>query len=324
MFDEDFNEIVVNESVAPFCRGYKCAAQQKKLSKEYGTFTFKETQLKTICISNCEYDIDDDVVFYRTIKQEMLCLTFMNVGNSRFSCAPIGNCTMSQNSCNLFYLSGGEATETQLEKGSGNDVTDVILSAEYIMQLAERFPDVFEGICRKVEHRQSFALYENGMFATPDVQQIARQIKEADLLGNAAALYVEAKIQELFVLLTCKTSGCERNAVPCVLRDKMLEAKYILEKNYNAPPALCELAKQVGVSGTTMKSCFKKMFNTTVYGYLFDYRMSKASSLLRKNTDLNISEIADMTGYEHQAHFCTAFKRKFGMTPSDYRGKACV
>ncbi|MDR0750669.1 MAG: AraC family transcriptional regulator [Tannerellaceae bacterium] len=40
-----------------------------------------------------------------------------------------------------------------------------------------------------------------------------------------------------------------------------------------------------------------------------------------RDTDKTIQEIADLTGYEYQSHFTTAFKRKFYVSPQEYRSK---
>lgn len=324
MHDNDLKEYSIGTYISPFDREQTYLDKRKKRYKHLGDFQFKETFLSDICINTCEYCIDNDLLLKGTTRGEMVCLTFMNQGNTDFSCGAIKNCILSPNTFNLFYINDEASTKTLLEKGRANNALDIVISKDYISRMTEKYPEVFGSLYRKIERKYCFALFENGLFTSYDMQQTIKQIREANILGNAAPLYIEAKIQELFALMACNTNNCGNEAVSCALQDKMVEAKLILEKNFNAPPSLNELAKQVGVSGTTMKYYFKKVFNSTVYGYLFDFRMSKAETLLKNNKDLNISEIADLTGYEHAAHFCTAFKRKFGVTPSSYREKACV
>ena len=43
--------------------------------------------------------------------------------------------------------------------------------------------------------------------------------------------------------------------------------------------------------------------------------MERARYLLRE-TEFSIGEISDQLGYKNQHHFSTAFKKQFGMTPS--------
>ena len=51
---------------------------------------------------------------------------------------------------------------------------------------------------------------------------------------------------------------------------------------------------------------------------LTDIRMQKACDLL-KNTTLRVLEVSSAVGYENTEHFYRAFRRKTGLTPSEYR-----
>ena len=52
--------------------------------------------------------------------------------------------------------------------------------------------------------------------------------------------------------------------------------------------------------------------------FLIDYKMHKAASLL-VSTSLSVKEIANNVGYEDQLVFSKAFKKKFGMSPKNYK-----
>jgi AraC-like DNA-binding protein len=85
-------------------------------------------------------------------------------------------------------------------------------------------------------------------------------------------------------------------------------------------PSLHELAAMVGTNECTLKKAFKQEFGTTVFQYLFDYRMDLAVRYLL-DTSLPIAEIGLKLGYDYPSHFCTAFKRKYGMSPVEYRAR---
>lgn len=70
----------------------------------------------------------------------------------------------------------------------------------------------------------------------------------------------------------------------------------------------------VGINQTKLKSGFKQLFGTTVFGYLTDIRMEKARLLILSEKK-NVGEVADLVGYQHPHHFAAAFKRKFGYSP---------
>mgnify|MGYP000134492361 FL=1 len=56
----------------------------------------------------------------------------------------------------------------------------------------------------------------------------------------------------------------------------------------------------------------------TPWEYLLEYRLSRSMELLDKK-DLNISEVAEMTGFSTVSYYITEFKKKMGDTPLGYR-----
>jgi AraC family transcriptional regulator, activator of mtrCDE len=79
-----------------------------------------------------------------------------------------------------------------------------------------------------------------------------------------------------------------------------------------------EMAKIVGLSTSHFQRLFKSNTGITPATYLRDLRLEKARQLL-ETTFRNISEIRDETGMRHDNHFTHDFKKKFGVTPTEYR-----
>ena len=52
--------------------------------------------------------------------------------------------------------------------------------------------------------------------------------------------------------------------------------------------------------------------------YVIDLRITRASELLMQD-ECDIREIASQVGYPNPSYFTRTFKKRFGMTPSEYR-----
>lgn len=52
--------------------------------------------------------------------------------------------------------------------------------------------------------------------------------------------------------------------------------------------------------------------------FIMDIRLKRRAQLLRES-DLTISEIADMTGFINPKYFSVCFKKHFEQTPSDFK-----
>ena len=95
--------------------------------------------------------------------------------------------------------------------------------------------------------------------------------------------------------------------MPCV--DPQLSAVLTLihqspEKNWTVD----SLAKQVNFSRSTFAARFKEQVGEAPLQYLTQWRMYRASRLLR-STDLPLVAIAEQVGYQSEAAFSKAFKR---------------
>lgn len=96
------------------------------------------------------------------------------------------------------------------------------------------------------------------------------------------------------------------------------EAEHILNNNYTNPPTISQLSKMVALNEYKLKKGFREMFGKTIYEYVRELRMRNAKNLL-ENDNLSISQVAYMVGYINTSHFARAFKKKYGLNPSDLR-----
>lgn len=81
-----------------------------------------------------------------------------------------------------------------------------------------------------------------------------------------------------------------------------------------------DLAKSASISKTEVIRCFKAIMGQSPINYLNDYRLKKASYLL-VNSEKNVQEIAEECGFDDNSYFSKLFKRKYHVTPHDYRFK---
>lgn len=81
---------------------------------------------------------------------------------------------------------------------------------------------------------------------------------------------------------------------------------------------LAQLAERFGLSETALKKGFRGVFGTSVYAYLKQYRLETSQQLLLRTT-LSVTEIAGRIGYENPNKFTTAFKKAYGLSPTEFR-----
>lgn len=102
----------------------------------------------------------------------------------------------------------------------------------------------------------------------------------------------------------------------------MARVQKYLRHNY----MLCDLSLDsvsaiVGINPSYFSSLFKRSMGVNFVDYLTDLRMQAAKELLADPLRSS-AEVASLVGYENANYFARAFKKKTGMTPTEYRRSA--
>lgn len=91
-----------------------------------------------------------------------------------------------------------------------------------------------------------------------------------------------------------------------------------IDKHYDAPITLSDLADCAGMSTCYFTSFFKTFLHRSPINYLNFYRIEKACTLLINSND-SITDIAFKTGFNSSSYFVKIFKKYKGITPKQYQ-----
>jgi two-component system response regulator YesN len=80
------------------------------------------------------------------------------------------------------------------------------------------------------------------------------------------------------------------------------------------------IAAGLSISASYLSKLVRKHLDRGVVDYVVDYRMGRAKEFLA-TSDLLTYEIAEATGYPDAQYFSTVFKRRIGLTPSEFRAQ---
>ncbi len=139
--------------------------------------------------------------------------------------------------------------------------------------------------------------------------EIIRELSTLALLQNLWLIFYEnVKLSDKEKMQTVDEAAQKR---------VQLMMQYIHE-NYNHGLSLDEIASHIGVSKSTALNLFRRFLHTTPVAYLIGYRLQAASWLL-KNTNKKVKTIAYESGFRNVDYFCRLFKRRYHLTPSEYR-----
>lgn len=111
-----------------------------------------------------------------------------------------------------------------------------------------------------------------------------------------------------------RTEPVEHSAAAKAVRDVV---RFVAE-HYTEPLALDDLAAMAGMSRDAFARVFREVVGLSLRDYLLDLRVERARQLLL-GSSRSLTDIAQDSGFYDLPHLDKAFRRRFSLSPSDYR-----
>ncbi|PMR81800.1 AraC family transcriptional regulator [Halomonas urumqiensis] len=142
------------------------------------------------------------------------------------------------------------------------------------------------------------------------------------LIGSQQGRELAERVSEHFVLERVRM-GDEPQQISLRSRlghapESLVEAVALMEANIEEPLTTHELAEHLGISRRQLERLFKKHLQAVPSRYYLDLRLQCARRMLRES-DVPAGDIALQTGFSSAAHFSTAYRNHFGLTPREER-----
>lgn len=138
-------------------------------------------------------------------------------------------------------------------------------------------------------------------------------------LGMAEVLesYLIILFTELFRVM--RDESIEKNAVSSDVQ--ILDLLAYIEENYEHC-TLTDMGKRFGFHGNYLTSLLKEKTGRSFVEHVQEQKLQKARTLL-ENTDLSVTELIAMCGYNNMNFFYKKFKEAYGCTPAQFRKYHC-
>jgi AraC-like DNA-binding protein len=150
-------------------------------------------------------------------------------------------------------------------------------------------------------------------------------LTDCPLVGSLGIMMVETSVTQIILLQLHALFGEEykvtdSNRTHRRDQDLVHALKQFLRDNYLEDHSIAGLARQFATNGNKLMSVFKAVEGKSIFEYISDLRMQHAVHLLQ-DKDVKILQVARTLGYKNPNHFSTAFKRIYGVVPTEFRYK---
>jgi len=262
--------------------------KRKKINQEFYTLWFTEVIAKDAV----KIDIDDDPY---------------HVSNSSFSAALLTS--------SLFDANYEMAAGTRV-KG-----INILLDNEWLA--AHLGVDSKSGLLHKY-----LSLKASRITADPLDLEYKKLIQEIIELVNGSGPFKQIAVQnrvmlliERFFMRMAVKMETSHSDIKLSREDisRVMEIESLITRDvFNPAPFIPELAKIVNISETKLKNDFKSVYGVPIYQYFQKARMRAARDVLETNK-YSIKQVAIEMGYTNLSNFSTAFRKEFGILPSELK-----
>lgn len=213
---------------------------------------------------------------------------------------------------------GGDVPHCVLRASDDSKAILVHIPSDLLMWNVERFPELAQGM-DYIEKCKDGIVYDDICLAN-EITRLSGRIDSAD--GFLRMSLIMRLLHTLSTTHPASTLLIRRHNVTVRKENESpidRTFRYLYE-HYRESFSLSELAAYAGINSTALCRSFKRSCGCTIWQFCSRLRIEYACNLLH-TTDMDIGQIAYMSGYNSYSHFCTQFKKLKGISPTVYRGK---
>ena len=145
-------------------------------------------------------------------------------------------------------------------------------------------------------------------------------LKEAEDLCGQRGTGFELGVKDAMLRFLFLMTQAQAEPLPEEHRDteRLKEVLQRVEREFNQSLTVADMAQGCGCSASHFMRWFKQMTGSSFISYLNERRLAAAAERLRQSED-SILSIAEAVGFETLSNFNQQFKKRYGVTPRDYR-----
>ena len=98
-------------------------------------------------------------------------------------------------------------------------------------------------------------------------------------------------------------------------------ARVVIARHYRQPLTLARVARALASSPRQIQRAFEQFGGASFSEQLMERRLGVAADLLLQQPSIAVADVARLVGYRQGSHFARAFRRRFGVSPAEFRAR---
>ena len=210
---------------------------------------------------------------------------------------------------NLIWAPGTD-TEFHFLEDREYQLLQLYYDPALVRQLIPSFPDTASIRDEKRNH-----------IIRPNYTDTVSQILNTPYTGEIRRFYYEIQVRELmFSILDPQRHSRNIKGLSEYEVSQIHKVEQMIVKDLSVHYTIPELARMINMGQFKLKAAFKQVTGMGMFECLKEARLQKSRKLLLE-TDMLVKHIYAEAGYESITVFIDAFRKRFGISPTEYRKK---
>jgi AraC-like DNA-binding protein len=262
-------------------------------------------------------NVSHDLHFTGGCEIPFIMMYFQLNGTSTF--AGKSNISVTGQMHSLNYLPSFKLN-TSIKK---NTVEEFFVVKIFPDQLLQQMQDQSENnpLVAFCKRKDPFITLDTPQVIKPAIYQCIYDYLDCPYTGALGTAYRDNIIVNLFIHQLASFTGIEGETEDAGTKlsradiDLLNDIKTYLDANFLDVGSLHQLSRKFCINSFKLKHGFKQLFSNSVMKYVDQHKMNYARTMLQQRL-ADATDVADELGYKHYNNFSSAFKKRFGYSPS--------
>lgn len=285
-------------------------------SPPFGKLLIQLIELNTSLCLYMVFALEENVPFIISIESLFIVSTMVLKGNFHYALPLQGDLFISENHFTLFYYNKRNIT-LSLKKG-----LNVCINTYYPPKFFSSFIDLFPALAwfdERIKQNENSVISTQTSKVSPKMIDAVYRLTHApyspfilDFHKNIVNELLHKMLQQVSESVFAHTNSSFTDL------EKIYAAKEFIDANLPYHFSITRIALHVGLNEQKLKEGFSEIFGKGLFEYLRD-RIFEIAQKEIEQTRRSIKQIAFRAGYKKANNFSAAFKKKFGLSPTNWR-----
>ncbi|MDO5518995.1 MAG: AraC family transcriptional regulator [bacterium] len=237
-------------------------------------------------LRSCRYDIDNPIIYYKEVRYKYnMKETYMELTDQLIDSIKYNRCNEEENLASILELLRPMQVTERL-----TTIIEVLVSISYAFRKELKNQDIYYDYLKQCDKLMYLSIEEQEAWA----------------------------YRRLHTMIKLMRSGKKARGSSVVT----IAMEYI-QKNYTQEISLSEISQYVGLSPQHFSKIFKETTNYSYVEWVNDLRIGKAQEIM-KQEDCTIKEVCFLVGFQDPNYFSRIFKKRVGISPTEYAKERAV